>query len=431
MENSSNSSLRVSFYPWLVWGLSAAFFFAEYFARVSPSVMVPQLMSAFQVTALGIGSMSAFFYYAYVSMQIPVGALVDRFGPHRLLTVMAALCAVSCFLFATAHNLGAAHLARFIMGFTAAFAFVGALKLATLWFPPQRFGLLAGLTQALGMLGAAVGGGPLALIVSSMGWRNTMWLIGGILLVLAILIGLLVRDRSPQSSPHVRHLANTQELWRGFQLVMRNPQSWLNALFVGLLYAPTAAFAELWGVSFLVRTHGLSTEVAASAISSIFIGWAIGGPITGWISDQIQRRRPILLFSIAASLIFMSLVLYLPHLSVPVLFLLLFLYGVSNTGVATSYAVAAEINPRHVAGTSMAFANMASVLIGAAFQPIIGWFLDLQWHGKMLNGVPYYSAQNFRIAMAALPLCLTLGLIAVLFVKETHCRIIENQEKVG
>jgi len=100
---------------------------------------------------------------------------------------------------------------------------------------------------------------------------------------------------------------------------------------------------------------------------------------------------------------------------------LLFLYGVANTGVGTAYAVAGEINPKPVAGLSMSFANMTSVLVGAMFQPIIGWFLDLQWQGEMLNNAPFYTAHAFRVAMLALPICLLLCLLFAFFVRETHC----------
>lgn len=413
-------SVRPSpFYPWFIWSLGAGFFFAEYFARVSPAVMVPQLMQAFSITALGMGSMSAFFYYAYVSMQIPVGTLVDRFKPHRLLTVMAALCACSCFLFASTRHLEIAYLARLLMGFSAAFAFVGALKLANVWFPPERFGLLAGLTQALGMLGAAVGGGPLALSVHAVGWRATLVMIGGILVVLAGLIALSGRRKVSALHETPAAVQSFQMIWQGLKIVLRNSQTWWNAVFVGLLYAPTAAFAELWGVYFLQQTRHLQPAMAATAVSVIFIGWAIGGPLTGWFSDRIKRRRPVMIASVSTSLILIISILYLPQVSTQILFLLLFLYGMANTGVATAYVVAAEINPRAVAGTSMAFANMASVLIGAALQPLIGWFLDLQWQGQVINGAPIYSAQAFHWAMLALPLCLVVGLLVAFKIKES------------
>lgn len=415
----SKSLTNKAFYPWLIWTLGAGFFFAEYLARIAPGVMVPQLMNSFNVTALGIGSMSAFFYYAYLGMQIPVGAMVDRWGPHRLLTFMALLCAAGCFLFSISTSLTLAHLARFMMGFGAAFAFVGTLKLATLWFSPTRFGLLAGLTQALGMLGAAFAGGPLAALVNFTGWRKTMLIIGIILLLLGLLIGLFARDKK---QPEIKtQKTSNKDLWLGLVKVLKNSQSWWNAFYAGLLYAPSAAFAELWGVSFLVRSYGLSTEMAASAVSCIFIGWAIGGPIIGWLSDRMQRRRALMIISIILSFIFMTTVLYLPLPKI-LLFIFLFCYGIANTGVALAYAVASEINPRPFAGTSMAFANMASVLIGAAFQPIIGGVLDLQWDGKIAADVPVYSSGAYKLAMLALPLCLIVGFFIVLFVKETHCK---------
>lgn len=414
-----------SFYPWIIWGLGAAFFLSEYFARIAPGVMVPELMSAFKVNAQSLGSLSAFFYIAYVYMQMPVGTLVDKFGPHRLLTITAALCALGCFLFASADHLELAKAGRFIMGFGAAFAFVGTLKLATIWFCPTRFGLLAGLTQALGMVGAAVAAGPLALLVHGIGWRHTMWIIGIILLLLAILIGLVVRDQPKYATVKMKQTDTNLGYIEAFLKVLKNPQSWLNAVYAATVYAPTAAFAELWGVSYLSQVYHIDRTIAADAVSCIFIGLAVGCPLAGWLSDSIRRRRPVMLGAALVSLIFMSSALYLPHLSITMLFILLFLYGVANSGFATSYALAGEINSRRVAGTSLGFANMASVILGACFQPIIGWFLDLQWNGAMVNGAPVYTAEAFRHAMMALPLCLAVGIAITFFIKETYCRVTE------
>lgn len=419
--NNKAAELGKGFYPWLVWGLAAAFFFCEYFARVAPGVMVPDLMRDFQVNALALGSLSAFFYYSYVSMQIPVGILVDRYGPHRLLTVTTFIFGLGCILFGSASNVYVAQAGRFLMGLSGAFAFVGSLKLAAVWFPASRFGLLAGLTQALGMLGAAVGEAPMSLSVAAIGWRNTMLSIAVIFVLLAIAIGLIVRDRPASSPPNENSLATGSNILAGLKVVLANPQSWFNALYAGLVYAPTAAFAELWGVTFLVRAHELDHHWAALGVGLIFIGWGVGGPLVGWWSDVMMRRKSIMIISAAAGLIIITLILYAP-LPKPLLFALLFLYGISNTGVATAYAVSTEINARAVAGTSLAFANMASVIVGAAFQPIIGAFLERHWSGEIVNGVPVYSAADFRGAMFWLPICMALGLISAFLVKETYCK---------
>jgi hypothetical protein len=101
---------------------------------------------------------------------------------------------------------------------------------------------------------------------------------------------------------------------------------------------------------------------------------------------------------------------------------LLFLYGFANTGVATAYAVASEINPQAVAGTSVAFANMASVIIGAGFQPLIGWMLQKNWDGAMEHGLPLYSNSDFRTALLLLLASLLLAIFVACGIKETYCR---------
>lgn len=427
MSNATTNRQFKSFYPWVVWGLGAAFFFAEYLGRVAPSVVATDLMKAFHVGALSIGTLSGMFLLPYIAMQMPVGMLVDRYGPHKILTVTAGLCALGCFLFASAKGLFVADLGRFLMGFGASFAFVGALKLATLWFSPTRIGLLAGLTQALGMFGAAIGEGPLANLYQSLGWRTTIVMIGFILLLIAVLIALVVRDHPDRVKvPQHSHTSTHMALLASLLVVVKNPQSWLNGLYVGLIYAPTGAFAEMWGVTYVNRVNGIDKMDAADAISCIFLGWAVGGPLAGMLSDRIRRRKPVMYASAIFSLLFITAALYMPNLSTTMLFLLMFLYGVANTGVGVSYALSGEINPLNVAGTSIAFANMASIIIAAAFQPLIGWFLDLQWTGELLSGTPFYTPEMFQKSMIVLPICLALGIIVTFFVKETHCQIIEN-----
>lgn len=110
-----NRCLQHPYYPWLIWGLAASAFFIEYFARVAPGVMVDSLMHDFKVQALALGSLSAFFYYTYVGMQIPVGILVDRFSLRWLLTSMIFLCGVSCLIFASTTHLEIAAFARLMM----------------------------------------------------------------------------------------------------------------------------------------------------------------------------------------------------------------------------------------------------------------------------------------------------------------------------
>lgn len=385
--------------------------------------MVPALMRAFDVGALALGSLSAYFYYPYVLMQIPVGSVVDRFSVRWILMSMAILCGFFSILFGYAQALWLAQLCRLLMGFSASFAFVGTLKLATLWFDSRHLGLLAGLTQGLGMLGAAVGEGPVAILVAHLGWRQAMAIMGGVLVLIGFAIGFLLKDKSPEaetalaSTPLSRGPAG---LVQDLRQILKNPMTSINALYAGLMYGPTVLFAELWGVEYLVHVHGLTHRMAAAGISLIFIGWAMGGPLVGWISDRLQQRRSVMWVSSVACLLTMLAILYL---SMPwaVLFILLFAYGVANTGVGVSYAMSGEINPPEVTGVCIGFTNMASVLLGTMMQPMVGWILERGWNGLKLNGVPLYSVQTYHQAMLVIPIAFALSIGVVFWMRaEAH-----------
>lgn len=235
MSRLSEPSLNtesVSSRAWLIWGLAAAFFFCDYVARVSLGVMVSDLGAEFNISATRLSAISIYFYLPYVLMQIPVGILVDRYGVRYLLIAMSILTGIACALFGLAGHVWVLELARFLLGFGAAFAFVSALKLAAEWFPSSWLGLLAGLTQALGMIGAAFGGYPIVVSMVAIGWRYTMIVLALIFAVLCVFIIHSVYDRSGdaggESSPS---LGIGQQLW----MVLSHRQSWINAIYAGLL----------------------------------------------------------------------------------------------------------------------------------------------------------------------------------------------------
>ena len=96
---------KAVFMPWLIVGLGALYYCYEYFLRITPSVITPELMRDYNLTGAQVGSLAAFYYHAYVPMQIVVGLLMDRYGPRRLLTLACILCAAGTYLFAGTHNL--------------------------------------------------------------------------------------------------------------------------------------------------------------------------------------------------------------------------------------------------------------------------------------------------------------------------------------
>lgn len=415
-------------HAWLVWGLAAAFYFSDYMARVAPSVMHRFLQHDFSMNEAQFGILTASFYVPYILMQIPVGLLVDRISVRWALTFMSLLTAFGCCVFGLADSLMVASIGRMFIGFSAAFAFISALRLAISWFPPSMLGLLAGLTQALGMLGAATGQAPVSFLVGSVGWRHSMLIVAFLFILLAVLLYQYVRDTPVIKTCKTQaHLQETVGVLKSLRMVLSMPQTWINAFYAGFLFAPTAVIGESLGAAYLQYGRGLNAHVAAFSVGLVFIGWSIGGPISGWVSDRIGRRKPLMIFSALMGLILSSCLVFIPTLDKTTLYVLLFLFGLTNTGVAIAYAVATELHQRAVVGTAIAFTNMASIFVGASLQPLIGKCVDHVAGARAYN-VEQLALPDFQFGLKFLPLCSLVALLLAFIVKETYCNPLKNEK---
>lgn len=413
--------------PWFMWFLGALFFCYAFFQRVAPSVLVSDLMRDFGVGAAVLGNLSAFYFYAYAGTQLPLGVLVDTWGPRRILAGGALVCGLGTLMFATADTLGPAYLGRLLIGGGAGFAFVATMKLAGTWFPPRRFALMSGLAGMMGMAGAVAGQAPLAAVVAVFGWRDTLSASAVFGIALAVAIWLVVRDGDGPKAPPPTTGAG---LLYGLRQVARNPQSWIIGTFSAALTANMSAFAVLWAVPYMMQAHELEMPVAAASVSLIMVGWAVGSPFLGWLSDHIRRRKPpMLLAAIGACASFTTLV-YLPGVPLPAAQGLLFSIGFCACAMHLGFVAGSENNPPASAGVAIAFVNTVIMASGAAFQPLIGWLLDLGWDGRMEAGARIYATETFQAALLPLVVSNVVGILMVFLVRETNCRNVHRDGAV-
>jgi MFS family permease len=377
--------------------------------------MVEELMRDFAVGGAVLGHLSAAYFYGYAGMQIPVGVLLDRFGPRRLMTLAALVCAGGCVLFAVSTSLAVATAGRFLIGASAAFSLVGSMAVAGQWFHANRFALLSGLSMAMGMAGGVFGQAPLRLAVEAADWRTVTALLASGGVALAVAAWATVRDRWRGSGGLGRALS-------GLGLVLGDRQTWLVAL-VGLgTSAPLLAFASLWGVPFLEAAYGLQRREAATLTSIVFVGWGVGAPVIGWLSDRIGRRKLPLIAGLLLQTAALALLVYVPGLPAPVLGCLCFLVGLFGSAQIVCFALARENHPAARSGTAIGFVNGMVTGAGALFQPLVGLLLDLAWTGETSLGARIYAPESYRLAFASLIACCLCGLLCLLAVRETHCR---------
>ena len=405
--------------PWLTWSLGAGLFFYGFFQRIAPSVMIDSLMRDFSASGAVLGNLSAVYFYAYAALQIPVGLMIDRWGARRMLTGGAALCAAGSLAFGLADSLALAYLGRFMIGSGAAFSFVGSLTLASAWFPANRFAQFTGMTMMAGMFGGFAAQAPLAAVVEIAGWRAILVAAAVLGAALAAAIWLIVRDAPPGT--RVKHHSEQQslsQLLRGLLEVLSKRQNWMIALCGGSMSAPMLSFAGLWGVAWLIQAHGLTRPEAAATTSVLLIGWAVGSPLAGGISDRLDAPKRTLQAGMVLGLACFGALLYIPGLPAPALWLLFFLAGCGLGSMVVCYALIRQANRPQVTGAGLGFANAMTVGAGAVFQPLVGFLLDLRWEGEMLEGARVYSAGAYAFAFSVLVGYLALCLVMSFFIRQ-------------
>ena len=219
----------------LIWGtivciIGAIFYCYEFVLRIIPGTLQSELSAAFgHISASAFGQLSACYYFAYSPMQMPVGMLMDRYGPRRLLSFACLCCTIGSFMFSYSSSLSIAGSGRFLVGFGSSFAFVGVLSLALQWLPRRYFSLVAGLITTLGMLGLVYGEVKITELAQTMGLNHVLLTMVAFGAILTLLIFLLVRDGP------VGHNVKSQPLPEFFKNVMNvlvSPQVWLIG-FVG------------------------------------------------------------------------------------------------------------------------------------------------------------------------------------------------------
>jgi MFS family permease len=351
--------------------------------------------------------------------------IYDRFGAKLVLFFACLIAVTGLSVFIGAENLQMASAGRFLVGFGTAFAYIGVLKLASLWLPSNRFATVAGLTTAFGMASAIFSDLYLTKFVQLLGYKNALYtaLTVGIVLSVFILIFMRNKPSAELSQPGTTHKPMTfHQLVSALGVILSNPQMWLIGLIGCLFYLPASVFLDLWGIPFLKTVYQFTPETAASVVSMTFVGWIIAGPSIGALSDKIKRRRSPLLVCAVMAAILLSAVFYIPNLSITSLYVVFFFIGIFCGAHPLCFALGKENNANAISGTAVAITNTLIMLGGAVFQPVVGKLLD--WHtsgATSPDGVLIYTASDYTYALSVVPIGLFIAIVLTFFLKETYC----------
>ena len=406
--------------------IASLFYVYEFFLRVMPSVITIELQHDF-CTSLGtISLMTACFGYAYALMQIPAGALIDHFGPRRILMIAVIICSSASFLFMSTSSIITASVSRLFIGAASACAFIAPLTLTARWFDSKHFAMVAGIVQMLGCLGAIAGQEPIAMLTEKVGWRDGMFYAASTGLLLAVLFYFMIKDFPPGEKPSKKSLDTTE--WQRIKTVLKNPQTWYIGIAGFACWAPIGALAEFIGPRFLSVKHHISMTESAGLFIWVWVLIGLFSPLIGWWSDHISRRKvPLLLLGSMSLVASLNLIYISSDLNLDMLWLCIL--GVCAGAQPITFALVTDNNPKHVIATAIGFNNMAVASGAFITQPIIGSLMDFFWQGELANGIPTYSIHEFTMALGFIPICIGLGiLVCYLYINETHCNSITDND---
>jgi MFS family permease len=395
-----SQGMRAAVAAWLI---TAVYYFYQYTLRSAPAVMMPELSTAFDLTALGAASLVGLFYYGYSPFSLVAGVAMDRLGPRKVVPLGAAVVGIGALLFATG-NSQMASAGRFLQGAGGVFGLIGAAYIATTNFPPSRAATLIGLTQMFGMAGGSAGQfvvGPL--IAAGVSWQ-AFWAAMG---VGGLVIGAALWMLLPPEAPIARRDDWLKGATDALALVFRNPQSILCGMIAGLLFIPTTIFDMIWGVRFLQEARGLDYAAAVIRSTTVPVGWIIGCPVLGLLSDRIGRRKPVIV--VCAAVLFACLLFMLhgdPGAFPP--YVLGLVAGFVSGAAMLPYTIIKEANPPEMSGTATGVVNFLNFTFSALLGPVFGWALTVLAAGSGRTLETYQTAFEPLLYGVALAIGLTL-----------------------
>lgn len=401
---------------WIVIFCGSLFYAYQFILRVTPNLMNEDWLHHFSIDANTFGIIVSLYSWSYSLVQIPLGVMLDRFGTGRLMTAAALMCSLSCFLLSTTSSVLVASTAIFLMGLGSACAFLGSVKLGTVWFNSKDLAKVVSFIIVSGTLGAVIGNRPLSELIHLVGWQMTLNILGimglGITLLIYMTIG---KVREPKQARVENH-----NIFEGLKMVISRPQAWFIALYGTFMYSPITIFGTGWGIPFLKAANGLDDGMASYVMTSMFIGAGIGSPIFAYYSDKIsQRKKPMLLGAVAAFVV-STLVICLPHIPLYSLFSLFFIIGFCYTAKTLSFTAACESMPKNCSGVAVGFLNTLTMGAGALYHPLIGKLITVHWDGKESYGNPIYTEWDYRFALMIIPILLAGAIFLMRIIKETH-----------
>ncbi|MES2951060.1 MAG: MFS transporter [Pseudomonadota bacterium] len=262
----------------------AAGYFLSYGLRSVNAVIAPELMQELSITAAGLGLLTSAYFLAFGLFQLPLGLLLDRFGPRRVESALLLVAAAGCALFALGTTLQTLALGRALIGLGVSACLMGSFKAFSQWFPSEQLPSLTATIMVAGGLGALSASVPVAAALPLLGWRGVFWLVAA-LLVLASFFLMAVPDKpvAAQRETLGQQLRSLGGIYGHRAFWRFAPQGCVNG-------GGFMAIQGLWAVPWLMEVDGATRSEAAGVLFLLSLAMLAGFLLVATCSGPLARR---------------------------------------------------------------------------------------------------------------------------------------------
>jgi predicted MFS family arabinose efflux permease len=381
------------FIAWSVWMIASIFYAYQYVLRVMPNIMMNDIMQQFDINTAIFGQFSGIYYIGYSLMHIPIGIMLDRYGPRKVMTI----CIITS-VFGLLPILFASHwvypiIGRMLIGMGSSAAILGTFKIIRIAFSEDKFTRMLSFSVTIGLIGAIYGGGPVSYMCDLIGYQAVIEIFAVIGLILALITYIIVPEVKDYSQGTVINdirevLSNKKVIW--------------TCIFAGLMVGPLEGFADVWGTQFLKQSYGYDNNIAASMPSMIFIGMCFGAPLLSLIAEKSKNYLGTIIGAgLVMTLAFTLLVT--GYMSVSTMSVSFILVGICSAYQIIAIYKASTYVQENVVGLTTAIANMIIMIFGYGFHSIIGYVIKIMGN--------YDLGSAFTYGIAVVPFALAVGTI--------------------
>ncbi len=381
----------------------AAGYFLSYLYRVVNAVIAPDLVADIGVGPSALGLLTAVYFISFASFQLPLGILLDRYGPRRIETALLVFAGLGAFLFARAETLTGLIIGRAFIGFGVSSCLMAAFKAYTLWFPREKWPLVNGFQMAAGGLGALAATSPVENALQYTDWRGVFMILAGMTLVVATLIFLVVPEKK-----RVTRADSFHSQMRGVRDIFTSRVFWRTAPLTTMSQAAFLSIQGLWAGPWLKNVAQLERPAVASVLFWVAIAMIAGFITLGTLVERLSKRGvSVLTMAVTGMGLFMVMQFLLITIAPQGFTVPLWMaFGFMGTSGIISYAALSRSFPVELSGRVTTAINLLVFIAAFAGQWAIGAIISLWPIGDAGELSPTGFSVAFGVMLALQVLCL-------------------------